>query len=110
MDHHYWEVGVPALRHHVPHVHLIDGDVTPRTKVAQLTLRLFSLFAADEEAALCFQHQRRVGCLNTLECLRHHAVDCAEDARKGDTDQDGRSAQHRETLTSHVSPPHRVIR
>ena len=60
MHHHHGHVAIAALRHHVPHVHLIDGDVSPGAEVAQLTLRLFDLLAADEEAALGLQHQRRV--------------------------------------------------
>ena len=41
-------------------------------------------------------------CLNILERLRYRADGHAEDARKDDTDQNGRSANIRETLTSHV--------
>ena len=59
-----------------------------RTEVAQLTLCLFDLLAADEEAALCLQHQWRVRRLDVLECLRHHVDGRAEHARKGSTDQD----------------------
>ena len=60
MNHHHGRVAVAALRHHVPHVHLVDGDVPPGAEVAQFPLRLFDLVAADEEAALGLQHQRRV--------------------------------------------------
>ena len=70
VHHHDGHVAVAALRHHVPHVHLIDGDVPARAKVAQLTLRLFDLLAADEEAALRLEHQRRVRRLDVLERLR----------------------------------------
>ena len=105
MDHHHGDVAVAALRHHVPHVHLVDGDVPARAEAAQLHLRLLSFVAADEEAALCLQHQGRVRRLKILEGLRHRAAGRAEDAGKGGTDQDGRSAQHRESLTSHVSSP-----
>ena len=85
MDHHHRKIAVTALRHHVPDVHLIDGDVAPRTEVAQFHLCLFSLVAADEEAALCLQHQRRVGRLNILERLRYRGDGRAEDAGKGDS-------------------------
>ena len=82
MDHHHRDVAVTALRHHVPHVHLVDGDVPTRTEAAQLHLRLLGLVAADEEAALCLQHQGRVRCLKVLEGLRHHAARRAEDDRQ----------------------------
>ena len=38
MHHHHRHVAIAALRHHVAHVHLIDGDVPARAEVAQLTL------------------------------------------------------------------------
>ncbi len=60
MNHHHGHVAIAALGHHVAHVHLVDGDVPARAEVAQLTLGLFNLLAADEEAALCLQHQGRV--------------------------------------------------
>ena len=66
VDHDHRKVAVTALRHHVPHVHLVDGDVPPGTEVAQLAFRLLDLLAADEEAALCLQHQRRVGVWTSL--------------------------------------------
>ena len=84
MHHHYRHVAIAALRHHVAHVHLIDGDVPARAEVAQLTLRLFDLFATDEEAALCLQHQGRVRRLNVLECLCPDVDGRAEHAREGD--------------------------
>ena len=105
VDHHHRDVAVAALRHHVPHVHLVDGDVAPGTEAAQLHLGLLGLLAADEEAALRLQHQGRVGRLEILEGLRLDAAGRAEDARKRDTEEDGRSAQHRDSLTSHVDSP-----
>ena len=56
MHHDHRNVAVVSLRHHVAHVHLVDGDVAARAEVARSTLRLFDLLAADEEAALCLQH------------------------------------------------------
>ena len=91
MDHHHRNIAVAALRHHVPHVHLIDGDVPSGTEVAQLTLCLFDLVAADEEAALRLQHQGLVGSLHILECLRHHVDGCAENGRGHGTEQDDQS-------------------
>ena len=93
MHHHHGHVAIAALRHHVAHVHLIDGDVPARAEVAQLTLCLFDLLAANEEAALRLQHQGRVGSLNILECLRHHVDGRAEHARQGSTHHDRRSGQ-----------------
>ena len=101
MEHHDRKVAVAALRHHVPHVHLVDGDVPPGTEVAQLALRLIGLLAADEEAPLCLQHQRRVGGLDVLEGLRRHVAGRPEDGRDGDTGQEGGPV--RESLPSHVS-------
>ena len=77
----------------------------PGPRSPSSTLCLFDLLAADEEAALCLQHQRRVGRLHILECLRHHVDGRAENARQGNTDHDGRSNQHHESLTSHVQSP-----
>ena len=79
MHHHHGHIAVTALRHHVAHVHLVDGDVSARAEVAQLALCLFDLVAADEEAALRFQHQGLVSGLHILERLRHH-VAAAEQA------------------------------
>ena len=100
MDHHHRKVAVTALRHHVAHVHLIDGDVAPRTEVAQLHLCLFGLVAADEEAALCLQHQRRVGSLNILECLRHHVAGRAQ--KPAAVTERRPIDRHHESLTFHV--------
>ena len=102
VDHHHRDVAVAGLRHHVAHVHLVDGDVPARTEAAHLHLRLFGLLAADEEAALGLQHQGRVGCLDVLESLRRRAGGRAEHADQGDSDEDGRSAGHRDSLTVHV--------
>ena len=66
---------------------------------------LFDLLAADEEAALCLQHQRRVRRLHILERLRHHAAGCAEEGRDGETAEDGESKALRERLTFHVFSP-----
>ena len=35
MDHHYRNVAGAALRHHVPHVHLVDGDVAAWAEIAR---------------------------------------------------------------------------
>ena len=83
MDHHDRHA-VAALRHHVAHVHLVDGDVSSRTKVAQLGLRLFDLVAADEEAALGFQDEGLVRSLYILEALGHHVARGAQDRRHGE--------------------------
>lgn len=56
VNHHHREP-VAALRNHVPHIHLIDGDVPPRSELAWLDSCLCRLFAADEEAPLCLQHE-----------------------------------------------------
>ena len=93
MDHHHRHVAVAALRHHVAHVHLVDGDVPAGAEVAQLALRLFDLLATDEEAALGLQHQRLVRRLHILECLRLDIDDRAEHAREGSTDENRRAAR-----------------
>ena len=80
VHHHDRNVAVAALRHHVPHVHLVDGDVTAGREVSQLHCGLFDLLAADEEAALRLQHQRRVGRLHVLERLRRDIRVCPEAA------------------------------
>ena len=116
MDHDHRDVAVAALRHHVAHVHLVDGDVPPGAEVAQLPLRLFNLLAANEEAALRLQHQRLVGRLNVLERLRHDATGHAENAGHGNARHDGQSSRPHESLTSHsqspftVEHPHRASR
>ena len=102
MDHHHRHVAVTALRHHVAHVHLVDGDVPTGAEVAQFRLRLIDLVAADEEAALGLQHQRRVRGLHILEGLRRHVPRNAENGTNGYSREDGRSAQHPESLTVHV--------
>ena len=106
MNHHHGYVAIAALRHHVAHVHLVDGDVPARAEVAQLTLGLFNLLAADEEAALRLQHQGRVGSLNIFERLRHHGAGRAGNARQANTGHDRRSNQHHESLTSHSQSPY----
>jgi hypothetical protein len=80
MDHDHRDVPGPVLRHHEAHVHLVHGDVAGGTQVAQLHFCLVGLLAADEEAALGLQHQRRVRRLHVLECLRLRADRCPEDA------------------------------
>ena len=100
MDHHHRDVAVTALRHHVPHVHLVDGDVAPRAEVAQLHLGLFGLLAADEEAALCLQHQGRVGCLQIRDGLRRHSRGRPERDRNRDDGEQGPSARHRGSAES----------
>ena len=100
MHHHHGRVAVAALRHHVPHIHLVDGDVSAGTEVAQFPLRLIDLVAADEEAALGLQHQRLVRGLHVLESLRHHVAGSAEDA-KDSAHERRRSPPLRESLTSH---------
>jgi hypothetical protein len=52
VDHHHWHVAVTTLRHHEPHVHLVDGDVTVRTQTTVLQPRLRDRLAANEES--CF--------------------------------------------------------
>ena len=103
MHHDDRNVAVAALRHHIPHVHLIDGDVSARAEVPQLTLRLLDLLAANEEAALRLQNQRCLRGLHILECLRPDIHGRGEHARKGNACENRRSAQLREWLTSHVS-------
>src|SRR4030095_558943 len=94
MDHHYRNVAVAALRHHVPDIHLIDGDVAPRTEVAQFHLCLFRLLAADEEAALRLEHQGRVRGLNVLECLRPHVHGRSDREHTRQHDEEAREHSH----------------
>jgi len=87
VDHHHRHVAVAALRHHEPHVHLVDGDVSAGTE-ADLHLRLLGLLAADEEAPLRLQDQRRVRGADVLERLRGRAAGRAEDrARQAERDE-----------------------
>jgi hypothetical protein len=83
----------------------VEGDVTARAEVAQIHPGLFSLLTADEEAALCLQHQGRVGCLQIRDGLRRHGPGHAEDARNRDDGEHGRSARDRESLTFHAQSP-----
>ena len=59
----------------------------PGTEVAQLRLRLLDLLAADVEAALGLQHQRRVRRLHVLEGLRLQAAGGRERARQREPDE-----------------------
>ena len=77
----------------------------PGPRSPSSTLRLFGLLAADEEAALRLQHQWRVGRPHVLDRLRQGAGRYAEAARSRQTGRNGRSAQHRETLSSHGRSP-----
>src|SRR5690606_24095318 len=58
MNHHDRKLLVDGLRHHVPHVHLIDRDVPVRTQIAELISSLRDPFTADIKAALRFEHER----------------------------------------------------
>ena len=82
IDHDHRDVPGPVLRHHEAHVHLVHTDVAGRTEAAHLHFCLVGLLAADEEAALGLQHQRRVRRLQRPECLRRRADRRPEDARE----------------------------
>jgi hypothetical protein len=58
MNHYDRKFAVACLRHHVPHIHLVNSNVSAWTEVAKLALRLFNFLATDKEAALCLKYQR----------------------------------------------------
>src|SRR6185295_9005483 len=93
------------LRHHETHVHLVHGDVAGRTEVAEFHVRLVGPFAADEEAALGLQHQRRVRRLHILERLRLGGERCPQHTRERDAREDRISTPNEAPLVGHSSPP-----
>ena len=112
MHHHHGHIAFAALRHHVAHVHLVDGDVASWAEVAQLALGLFDLLAADEKAALGLQDERGVCSSHVFQGLSHRVRGGGhEDCDRG-TGQHGQSQHHRHSFSQHVQAPRseRLIR